>query len=58
MAKKKEEVKGVKGYKAFHYDLSCSPNLYSSKKQYKIGHTYKLRSNQKTGIVQKRVPFL
>ena len=57
MAKKKEEIKGVKGYKAFRYDLSCCPNIYYSKKQYKIGHTYRLRSNQKLGLCKRGFHF-
>lgn len=55
MAKKKEEVNGVKGYKAFHYDLSCRPNF--TKKQYKIGHTYRLRSNQKLELCERGFHF-
>ena len=55
MAKKKKELKGVKGYKAFHSDLSCSPNF--SKKQYKVGHTYRLRSNQKLELCKRGFHF-
>lgn len=55
MAKKKEEVKGVKGYKAFYYDLSCNPN--GNSKQYKIGHIYRLRSNQKLELCKRGFHF-